>query len=65
MICVSVDQEADFDESIAKWVHEVRGVCLTMPIVFVLMKKDLLDEEGYVPKFDVNRMIRHMNEHKV
>ena len=49
MICISVDQEEPYKESTARWVNEVRGLCETKPIVFVLTKKDRLVEKNFEP----------------
>ena len=65
MICISVDQDDDSEESVKNWVAEVRGVSEAKPIIFVLTKKDLLEEEDFEPKFNVRRMIDEMNEHEV
>ena len=63
MICFSMDQEDNSAENVQTWINEVRGVDHRKPIVFVLTKKDLRDDENVEIKFDVKDLYKYMNKH--
>ena len=50
MLCFSKDQENSDDEVVEKWIREIRFVVPNKPIVLILTKKDLEDENKFTEK---------------
>ena len=61
MLCFAVDQDNSGDDCVDKWIRELRINYPQVPIVLVLMKNDLLEDEEYKngtteTKFDVQKL---------
>ena len=47
MLCFSKDQNDNGDDCVQKWILEIRSVVPNKPIVLILTKKDLEDENKF------------------